>query len=73
MALRICPKCEAKFINDQHYWSTGAKGNPVDLASLVCRPHGDSRCINPCRGVPGGVTWEQRAEKLPPKLGDIDS
>lgn len=69
---KVCPKCEAKFINGQHYWSTGKKGNPVDLASLVCRPYGDDRCINPLRSVPGGVTWEERNNNFEVSYKEID-
>lgn len=69
---KVCPKCEAKFINGQHYWSTGKKGNPVDLASLVCRPYGDDRCINPCRSIPGGATWEERAGNFEISYKEID-
>jgi len=60
-----CPKCGAIWINDEHYWSgTGKKGNELDLAGLVCNKLGDETCINPCNGVEGGVTWEQRLTEL---------
>ena len=39
---------------------TGKKGNELDLAGLVCNNHGDETCINPCMGMEGGVTWEER-------------
>ena len=60
-----CPKCGAIWINDEHYWSgTGKKGNEMDLAGLVCNKLGDETCINPCNGMEGGVTWEQRLTEL---------
>ena len=59
-----CPKCEAVFINGQHYWSTGCKGNEVDLAGLVCNNLGDERCINPQKGTEGGDTWAQRLKDV---------
>lgn len=59
-----CPKCEAVFINGQHYWRTGCKGNEADLAGLVCNNHGDERCINPQKGAVGGDTWEKRLEEI---------
>lgn len=59
-----CPKCGAVWINGQHYWRTGCVGNEVDLASLVCRNHGDSQCINPQKNAEGGDTWTKRLEDL---------
>ena len=49
----------------QLFWSTGAQGKELDLASLVCNnlnPEGASStdCINPQRGEQGGDTWEYR-------------
>jgi len=62
MDIRICPKCEAKWVDGQHYWSTGALGDPHDLAGLVCNNLGDETCINPCKGSDSGDTWERRAQ-----------
>ena len=59
-----CPKCGAVWINGQHMWATGAKGNEIDLASLVCNKLGDANCINPCKGKEGGDTWEKRLSDL---------
>ena len=61
---RECPKCQATWIGGQHYWYTGKKGNELDLAGLVCNNHGDETCINPCAGMEGGVTWEERMVTL---------
>ena len=55
-----CGKCGATWINGQHVWATGNKGNEADLAGLVCNKLADDQCINPCRGSEAGDTWEQR-------------
>ena len=63
MDCKTCNKCEAMWIEGQHYWRSGVKGNELDLASLVCnnlKPGEDSECINPQRGQTGGDTWEYR-------------
>lgn len=63
--IKTCPTCEAKFINGVHYWSTGRRGNPKDLAGLVCNKFcRDRECINPSKGVEGGDTWEKRMGNL---------
>jgi len=60
-----CPKCGATWINGQHYWSgTGAKGDELDLAGLVCNTMGDFQCINPMKGKKGGDNWDKRLEDL---------
>lgn len=64
MDIRICPKCEAKWIDGQHYWHTGALGDPHDLAGLVCNNHDDEACINPVKGSDSGDTWEKRSAFL---------
>tara|TARA_S200000501_G_C20850228_1_gene755348 strand:- start:2570 stop:2794 length:225 start_codon:yes stop_codon:yes gene_type:complete len=56
----ICPKCEAKWMGGQLYWSNGKIGCPHDLAGLVCNQFGDETCINYCKGSTSGQTWEQR-------------
>jgi hypothetical protein len=61
-----CPKCNAVWINGEHYWQTGAKGNELDLAGLVCNRLGDHQCINPLKGEDGGDSWEKR-------LGDMEA
>jgi len=59
-----CPKCGATWINGQHRWATGAKGNELDLAGLVCNKLGDPQCINPELGNELGDTWEKRLTDL---------
>lgn len=63
MNTKICPTCETRFINNIHFWSgTGKRGNPLDLAGLVCNNIAESRpCINPLKGHKGGDTWAKRA------------
>ena len=60
-----CPKCGAVWLNGQHIWTgTGKPGNDLDLAGLVCNKLGNEQCINPSKGLEGGVTWEERLTKL---------
>tara|TARA_E500000178_G_scaffold43151_1_gene38580 strand:- start:191 stop:424 length:234 start_codon:yes stop_codon:yes gene_type:complete len=63
-----CPKCGARWVDGQLYWSTGKEGCPHDLAGLVCNNYGDDRCVNPCKGSDSGDTWEKRAGMIR-KLG----
>ena len=66
MNTKICPKCQAKWIDNIHYWSTGKVGSESDLAGLVCDQLSDDTCINPLKGTEhGGDTWEKR-------LGELD-
>ena len=64
MESKLCEKCGAHWINGQLYWSTGAKGEELDLAGLVCNNYGNEQCINPCRGQEGGQTWEKRLAEI---------
>ena len=64
-----CKKCGAIWLNGTHYWQTGAKGNELDLAGLVCNQVDSSDCINPRKGSVGGDTWAKRREFLD-GLGD---
>ena len=57
-----CQKCGATWLNNVHYWRTGAKGSELDLAGLVCNQTDSSECINPAKARVGGDTWEKRAE-----------
>ena len=62
---RECSKCGAVWLNGQHIWTgTGKPGNDLDLAGLVCNKLGDDQCINPSKGLEGGITWEERLVKL---------
>ena len=52
-------------MDGQLYWSTGALGQELDLASLVCNnlnpdDKDSNECINKKRGQTGGDTWEYR-------------
>jgi hypothetical protein len=72
LSRKECPKCRAIWINGEHYWSgTGNKGNELDLAGLVCNKLGDEQCINPMKGMDGGITWEKRLKDLN-ELGSDD-
>ncbi|KKZ13909.1 MAG: hypothetical protein TH68_06050 [Candidatus Synechococcus spongiarum 142] len=59
---RRCQVCQACWIGPHLFWSTGARGNNLDLAGLVCNTGygGGLRCANPAKGQSGGDTWEQR-------------
>ena len=58
--MKVCPKCDATWIEGQLYWSTGKEGCPHDLAGLLCNGYDDDSCINPCKGSESGQTWEIR-------------
>ena len=65
MDCKTCTKCGARWMSGQHYWRTGAKGDELDLAGLVCNnllpeDPDSNQCINPKRGQTGGDTWEYR-------------
>jgi hypothetical protein len=59
-----CKRCGAVWLNGVHHWQTGAKGNELDLAGLVCNTVNDPDCINPKKGQAGGDTWAKREEFL---------
>lgn len=63
METKTCPKCGAHWMEGQLYWSTGNVAKEEDLAGLVCNSLGDDTCINPQKGVDGGMTWEERASE----------
>jgi hypothetical protein len=69
---RTCKKCGARWLGDQLYWATGKKGDPKDLAGLVCRPFGDDQCINEQREVEGGDTWQKRFDVMKALQSEID-
>ena len=62
--MKVCPKCDATWIEGQLYWSTGKEGCPHDLAGLLCNGYDDDSCINPCKGSTSGQTWEIRRGML---------
>lgn len=64
MEIKTCPKCGARWIDNQLYWSTGKPGKEEDLAGLVCNKVNDSQCINPMKGDETGQTWEKRLKIL---------
>jgi hypothetical protein len=65
MDSKICSKCGACWIDNQHYWTgTNKKGDETELANLVCDKFGDNNCINPAKGTTKGNGWEERLEKL---------
>ena len=67
MSNRNCPVCGASWINDQLFWNTGKPGKDEDLNALVCRnlegPKATA-CVNPCKGQPGGIGWEERLKMV---------
>ena len=62
--MKVCPKCDATWIEGQLYWSTGKEGCPHALAGLLCNGYDDDSCINPCKGSTSGQTWEIRRAML---------
>ena len=72
MECKVCPKCEARFMDGQHYWKTGQEGCPHDLAGLVCNETGGDECINPWKGSTSGMTWEKRRDEIDRLLKEID-
>lgn len=61
-----CPRCGAKWLDGQLYWSTGAKADEKDLSNLVCGLRDFDDCINPIhkKGHIYGEadSWEKRAK-----------
>ena len=72
MDTKQCPKCGAKWINGQLYWSTGKPASELDLAGLVCNKFSDDQCINSLKGEEGGITWEKRLEQMQRDLEEFD-
>ena len=56
--LKVCPACNASWLEGQMYWTTGELGCPHDLAGLVCNDLDDPKCINPCKGSTSGASWK---------------
>ena len=63
---KVCTKCGAKWLNGQHYWSTGLVGDTKTLSNLVCGLVESNDCINPDhkKGHIYGEkdTWEKRRQ-----------
>lgn len=61
-----CPRCGATWLDNQLYWSTGAKADEKDLSNLVCGLRDFDDCINPIhkKGHIYGEadSWEKRAK-----------
>ncbi len=61
---KVCIKCGAKWLNGQHYWSTGIIGDDQTLSNLVCSLVESPNCVNPVhkKGHIYGEkdTWEKR-------------
>lgn len=60
-----CPRCGATWLDNQLYWSTGAKADEKDLSNLVCGLRDFDDCINPIHKT-GHIygeadSWEKRA------------
>jgi hypothetical protein len=68
MDTRNCPICGATWLGGQLYWSgTQKRGENEDLNALVCRQLDEDKaekCINPCKGQPGGIGWDERLKIL---------
>ena len=63
-----CPRCGAIWMNGQHYWHTGQKGDEETLSNLVCGLKDFHDCLNP-KHKKGHIygekdTWEKRAGKI---------
>jgi len=61
-----CPKCGAVWLNGNHIWRTGNKGNEETLHNLVCSKVNDPQCINK-KYKRGSVyekadSWEKRSK-----------
>jgi hypothetical protein len=68
---KICKKCGAKWLNGQHYWSTGRIGDDQTLSNLVCGLVESPECVNPAH-IKGHVygekdSWEKRAKFIDSK------
>lgn len=66
MEVKVCPVCQAKWIDGQLFWATGKPGRDIDLSGLVCNMVASidsakgAKCINKCKGNEGGDTWADR-------------
>ena len=74
MDAKSCPKCGARWLEGQLFWSTGKSGKTEDLAGLVCNEWGDDTCINPEKGLVNSTqqTWEKRVQFLNKISAEMD-
>jgi hypothetical protein len=67
-----CPKCGATWLNGQHYWRTGARGDEETLSNLVCSTVDSPECINDkyVKGkiYPNKDTWKKRSDFINTEL-----
>lgn len=71
-----CPVCGAIWLNGQHTWSTGRKGDEETLSNLVCGIKDDPKCINK-KHITGHVygdkdSWEKRSKFIDSKKKEIE-
>ena len=74
-----CPRCGAIWMNGQHYWHTGQKGDEETLSNLVCGLKDFHDCLNPSHKS-GHIygekdTWEKRSgiiKKISQELDDAE-
>jgi len=71
-----CPVCGAIWLNGQHTWSTGRKGDEETLSNLVCGIKDDPKCIN-TKHKKGHIygekdTWEKRRGFIDKKTKEIE-
>ena len=70
-----CPKCGAIWLNGQHTWATGIKGDEETLANLVCSQTPQvPGCVN-TKYKKGHIygdkdTWEKRNNFINHKLDE---
>ena len=71
-----CPRCGAIWLNGQHYWKTGQRGDEETLSNLVCGLKDFHDCLNPShkRGHIYGEkdTWEKRSGRLKKISKELD-
>jgi len=71
-----CEVCGAVWLNGQHTWYSGRKGDEETLSNLVCGIQDSSKCINP-KHKKGHIygekdTWEKRSKFIDSKRKEID-
>ena len=72
-----CPRCGAIWLNGQHYWKTGVKGDDETLSNLVCGQKDFDDCINPSHKT-GHIygeadSWEKRAKIIDSLTAELDN